>query len=360
MPRKAYNILIISIFVVSLGFLFCSKKNDLSYQSDNAITPYKKITSLNDTLFFDQVYSMCYNSGYLYFPETKNKRVLKFSIGPKPKLVRIFGCQGQGPGEVMRTDYIVVKNSNLYIEDISEIDIFSVDTGWVKCTGKLPKGCHSPLLQFGVNSKGEFYKYITSAVGDAIGMLNKNGELIKKFGKYFPVQTGRKKYLANKRLITVTSNDEIVAVAQQQAIIEKYSPAGDLISRIDLRETNHAVQRTDYFCQYIFKKELLPQGKTNVTILNIFQIQVLDDVLYFIFNGYDSVKRSNSPYSMFDIDMERYLIAVDISGNKMREKKMFSLPKTNFSGFSFQVLPGNEVVIFNEITYALEFYKLDL
>lgn len=348
------KVLLIIIFIHFILYLI----NCIDFSEyGESIKPVRKITDIDGEIFFGKVWSMAYADGHLFLSERDNNQILEIDISSVPKLINIYGRPGQGPGELLENSYINVQKGYLYIQELSGMTVYNINDKSY-CNRKTLKSARiGSLEQWGVDAEqGIFYGYnVAREKNRTIVSVDRNDSSLNTFGGFLPVNKNRSKYMANHRMVTLSPKGEVLSVSQEQAVIEKYTKSGRLLSKLDLRETNLIVKNTNNTQAIIYKKDYFSKGSKNVGFANVRHIDMAGDTLYILFNGYDYKGYRN----IFDRKLTEYIITVDVKDDKMKGIKTFSFPKKDFGAGAFCVISTEKIAVYNNSTGEVEIYRLN-
>lgn len=227
--------LFLSVLIFSGIFIFtiCSKP---TYK----IKYYKPIKHIQgfldpatgDSIFSNHLGSIAQDSHKnFYICDAANHCILK--LDSTLNLTKIIGRAGQGPGEFLYPQDIIIQNGLIYVNDSgnNRIEILDME-------GSYQKSFHpfSPLSQtnFAVNSKGLIYTN-TPGKDSLVTVYNQDGKELYSFGKKYNFP-GLLEYNNNKALLAIDSDDNTYAAFIAIPKVKKYDKMGKLIWEKDTSE----------------------------------------------------------------------------------------------------------------------------
>ena len=178
-------------------------------------------------------------AGNLYILDAGNYRIQKFTADGK--YIATFGRQGEGPGEfTMPARMELVGNAELYVYDqrTQRIDVMSTDGNFIRSLS-----FDSDMDDFCLRSDGTF---ITVGFGSFFGIEEQeeyklppllahkstDGTVLNTFGEMREYDENTNTS-ANRFSFVLDEGDNAFLTFSVQNRIEKYSPDGDLLMRID-------------------------------------------------------------------------------------------------------------------------------
>lgn len=178
--------------------------------------------------------------GNIYILDSGNFRIQKFDSNGK--FLATIGKKGQGPGELLSSrEMCIGTDSLLYVPDSENrrIHIFSL-SGQAMGGIKMTERGFSSIRSL---SSGELVPYLlkfpsseeTGMEPVLLAIMNRNGEIMNRFGKILDLGETIVNLLANKIFFDVDSHDNIIITFQNENRIDKYDPDGSHLLRVDRR-----------------------------------------------------------------------------------------------------------------------------
>lgn len=189
----------------------------------------------SDSTFFSQLKSMYVTNGHIFLSDYKRNQVLE--ITPMNTVINTIGNQGRGPGELLGTSSLYVKNDTIYIlsEFQQRFELF-YKSQYVK--GYQPNDRLDGQLRFSVINSNIVY----SPESDKHSMAFFDTK------KHSSVHFGNKSKLESRYAgrHVWTDNNYIYSISKTRPIIERYSLKGDFVDQYDYGNIEIIAQITQY------------------------------------------------------------------------------------------------------------------
>lgn len=323
---------IILIFIISIILISCSNKN-ISIEQIN-LKRNITIDNLNDTTFFFNVRALAYNN-WLYFSDYKLNQIVKLDLNGK--FISTVGSSGLGPGELLGTSQIFIKDDTIFAlnEGKSTIEIFNQN----KHLTTIP--LYEEDIRVLNTSKFTYLKnklYLSSLADNGsiveYDLLNKS---IKNFGIIDKYYSDNHSKFRNERELFIYNDEYIIAVPKVTPAIEKYNLQGELIERFEYKNIEPVKNRIDF----INKQEVKPNSIHNI----VNDASIYNDRLFIL------ILSNNQEYVTSNLIME---VKID---DKMEITSIYNLGNGWFT--SFAVAPS-QIWTFDIKDGTLNQYMKDL
>lgn len=183
---------------------------------------------------FHQPHRFCVVEDLLFVCDQRAHKIFKMDL--KGNLINSIGSHGQGPGEFHLPLTVIVNNRILFVGDNgnSRIQVFNLD-------GKLEKVIKmiNPINDF-VVIDGEIFNLMNRTISfedekpAIFGILNMDGEMIKKTSESFQSDY-RDRRFDNRVRLRVINRNEIHALQMYGTTYRIYNTNGDKIKEIELQ-----------------------------------------------------------------------------------------------------------------------------
>jgi len=185
------------------------------------------LRDLDSNKYFKRINGITASNNKLYVSDSDVGRVIVFDSNLK--LLKIFGKNGQGPGEFIFPCCINVTNDKIFVGDAARQDIQAFDlTGnyLSKITAKI-----SANFQYSANTYNQFI-LSDAANNNLIKIEDINGNIIKQFGALISGESKNR-----NSAIHIVSDEEgnIYTCFYELPVMRKYSKEGVFIWEKDLR-----------------------------------------------------------------------------------------------------------------------------
>lgn len=334
--------LLLSIFL----FIGCNRNNNFIKTDQITLTPIKKITQVNDSIFLSLVTDMCEYKGIIYLSDFKNNRIV--CIDSTYNFSHIIGSPGHGPSEFNFLNGCALDSDKLYAidEGHKRINVYTLGGRYIRnINGLVP---HSG--RFIVKDSIYYGSTMRNDSAPPIFKAHLNGSILKRFGTNSRLINNINKD-APRKFFLEKWQDQIIAICENDPAIERYSFDGEFLSSFDFSKIKHFYSLFPYI-EEKEKKDLNNFGFKGVTSI-VYKSYLVNNWLFLLMTGYD--RFADKPTC-------QHILILEVEKEKITPVKMLEL--NNDTGddtwyISFCVI-GNRLIAYDANTYEIHEFKIDL
>lgn len=340
------NIQCLFLLLVFLLIIGCNQNRTNMGLNEETLLPYRKVVQINDSIYLSLVTYMDENEGYMYMNDFKNNRIV--CIDSVYNFVRFFGAPGHGPSELNFPNGTQIANNNLYVidEGHKRINTYSLDGGYIgNISGLMPY-----LGRFIIQDSIYFGTSLDSKDGLPIFKAHTNGQVLKYFGTNQRIldelnQDAPKTYYLEKY------NNQIIAICENDPVIERYSMNGQLIDSFDYSTLDN-IESYINNSTIEQKKELKETGLRGIYSFCM-NSYISNDKLFLLIAGYNNLSKKNTC---------NQILVFDVNEKRMNPTNLYKLANDNGNDawYSSFCILNNRIVAYDALTYELHEFIIDL
>ncbi|MBW6537077.1 MAG: hypothetical protein K0B11_18865 [Mariniphaga sp.] len=335
----------ITIIILLFFLLGCKRDRDFLKIDQTTLSPVKKISRINDSIFLSLVTDMREYKGFIYLSDFKNNRIV--CIDSVYNFSHIIGSPGHGPAELNFPNGCMITNNKIYVidEGHKRINIYTTKGGHIgNIKGLVPFSSHFIVV--------DSVYYGSPMEPDNTPPIFKariNGKVLKRFGTNTrlinDINTN-----APRKFFLEKWHDQIIAICESDPIIERYSFDGEFTDSFDFSEIKHFNSLFPYIKDKE-KKDLKNIGIRGVTSI-VFKSYLENNKLFLLLMGYD--KSVDKPTC-------HHILMLKVGKEKITPIKMLEL--NNNSGnrswyYSFCVIE-NRLIAYDAFSYEIHEFKIN-
>lgn len=341
------RILLMISILLALNFLFGCNQNKFSFNIEQmTLSPVKKIPQINDSIFLSLVSDMFDYQGYIYMSDLKNNRIV--CIDSTYKFSHIIGSPGNGPAEFNFPNGCVVDNNKLY----------AIDEGHKRINIYKPNGEFIGNIKGLVPHSGRFIVedsiYYGSPMGDDSGppifKATIDGRVLKRFGTNTRLMNNINKD-AFRKFFLERWNEQIIAICENDPVIERYSLNGNFIGMLDLSKIKYFNNLFPYF-ENMQKKERKDLGFAGIISL-VLKTYLENNRLFLLMGGYDKST---------DKQTCNHILILEIGKEDITPIKILKLNggTSNDSWYYSFCVVDNKIIAYDAFTYEIHEFEINL
>ena len=229
---------ILFCFLLCLSIFYLQANNAICQTTDDSICKLEHLFSFPD----DEKSVYIAHPSFMVMDEDSNLvisdnmgcQILKFSLSGK--LLKAFGRQGQGPGDLLYPNSICCGDNKIFVTEAgnSRIQIFDTNGSYISMF-KVISAPRSMAFH-----KGKLYAINLSFYNTKeplIAVYNSHGQILKKFGQLLKFKDNLHPYASNALLKIF--NDRLYVLFKYYPLLRIYDPNGKLLKVYNFENMNY-------------------------------------------------------------------------------------------------------------------------
>ncbi len=323
---------IIFLFPIIIGVVLISCNNPTQIPTYN-LNPILSVCEFGDSVFISNIRSIYFSNKTYYLTDYERNKV--YILDKDLNLLKYFGKEGRGPGELFGTSQIYVKEDSIYIYNDSKnaIELFN-DDNYIKTIHLTHDINYEGDTRLVLEDHSIFISNPTEC--SSISRFSFNGIFLNNFGETKYYKTEKETTIKNFKHLCFL-NDKIIAVSNCNPNIEIYNTKGEKVSEYD-------------FSHLLIVKKLMKFIKIQNLSSNSYYVIVSDIYLSdnYLFLLILSVNKEN------EIESNK-ILQFEFKGQILKPLRILDLGKGWFAPIC---IAGDQIVAFNHITSDITKYNL--